>query len=409
MLRLAGVTAGKPFRLPESLCMLGRRCCPPAVLALVLVRSAAADVSVPYDRFIALYRAAEVVHEPAWNDVRARPEAFRDRVISYQIQVKGRIDTPDESRLIGYTRKDEPLTVLCTGGCRAAALGAWVGVLGKIPDDGNPGHLVAAAVAQVRAPKVAQTVAAVAGSAVPSAAGEGNAANGAAGLNGGAADGSGGAVMIDPDGTKHPVGESEAPAAAPEPAAPPTAPKPTSEMAQRPRPAETQPANPFAPDAGALARLERFISSRNRSVGAGERRLIASEILKWAQYHGMRWEFFAAVITAESNFNRTAVSPAGALGLGQLMPFNLNAYGVGDPFDVSQNLYGSALYLRQYLDKYRNRDPQMQFQLTLACYNAGPGAVNKYGGVPPYDETLNYIRRVAGYYLRLCNETAAAG
>ncbi|NUP98997.1 MAG: lytic transglycosylase domain-containing protein, partial [Armatimonadetes bacterium] len=161
--------------------------------------------------------------------------------------------------------------------------------------------------------------------------------------------------------------------------------------------------DPNAAEAVAVARLERFISGRNRGVGAGERRLIATEIIRWARYHGMRWEFFAALIAAESNFNRRAVSSAGALGLGQLMPFNCSAYGLSDPFDIKQNLYGAGMHIRGILDKYRSRSASDQFQLTLATYNAGAGAVAKHGGVPPYNETINYIRKVADLYLRLCN------
>lgn len=99
-----------------------------------------------------------------------------------------------------------------------------------------------------------------------------------------------------------------------------------------------------------------------------------------------------AVAKAESNFNPHAKSCAGAQGIMQLMPSTARSLGVSDPFDPEQNIMGGAKYLSQMMDKFKGN-----IALTLAAYNAGPGNVAKYGGVPPFPETQNYINKVIGY------------
>lgn len=95
---------------------------------------------------------------------------------------------------------------------------------------------------------------------------------------------------------------------------------------------------------------------------------------------------------AESGFDADAVSPAGAQGVMQLMPATAKSLGVEDPFDARSNIMGGAKYISQKLKQYNGN-----IDLALAAYNAGSGNVAKYGGVPPFKETRNYIKRIRGY------------
>lgn len=108
-----------------------------------------------------------------------------------------------------------------------------------------------------------------------------------------------------------------------------------------------------------------------------------------AKEFGINENFLKAVAKAESGFDTDAVSGCGAQGIMQLMPFTSESYGVTDPFDAKQNIYAGAQLLSELLDNYNGNAT-----LALAAYNAGSGSVQKYGGVPPYDETVNYINKI---------------
>jgi len=112
-----------------------------------------------------------------------------------------------------------------------------------------------------------------------------------------------------------------------------------------------------------------------------------------AKEYGIDPRLVKAVIRAESAFNPSAVSPKGAMGLMQLMPGTAMDMGVQDPYHPIQNLRGGIGYLKEMLRLFNN-----DHVLALAAYNAGPNAVKQYGGVPPYEETRQYIQRVLQYY-----------
>lgn len=111
-----------------------------------------------------------------------------------------------------------------------------------------------------------------------------------------------------------------------------------------------------------------------------------------AQEEGVDPALLRAVVAAESGFDPYAVSPAGAVGLMQLMKPTAIDMGVRNRYDPQQNLRGGARYLRLMMDQFSS------LPLALAAYNAGPGAVSQYNGIPPYDETRDYVKKVLGLY-----------
>ena len=116
-------------------------------------------------------------------------------------------------------------------------------------------------------------------------------------------------------------------------------------------------------------------------------------IAKAARRYQIHPDLLRAVIMAESSYNPYAVSSKGAMGLMQLMPQTVEEMRVGDPFDPPQNIFGGAAYLKKLLTRFDN-----DLSLSLAAYNCGATTVDQYGGIPPYEETRNYIRKVLNYF-----------
>ena len=116
-----------------------------------------------------------------------------------------------------------------------------------------------------------------------------------------------------------------------------------------------------------------------------------ASIVQHSRQHKVAADLVRAVIQVESAFNPVAVSNKGAMGLMQLMPATATELGVGNPFDPDQNIRGGVQYLRKLLDRYNGN-----VELALAAYNAGIGNVEKYGDVPPFKETKNYVKKITG-------------
>ena len=120
---------------------------------------------------------------------------------------------------------------------------------------------------------------------------------------------------------------------------------------------------------------------------------LSSLIADASKEHGVDPRLVAAIAARESAYNPAAVSPVGAAGVMQLMPATARYIGVNNVFDARENVFGGVRYLRTLLDTFHG-----DLDLTLAAYNAGPGAVQKYNGVPPYRETQDYVRIVRARY-----------
>ena len=137
---------------------------------------------------------------------------------------------------------------------------------------------------------------------------------------------------------------------------------------------------------------------------------ITSSILYFSDQNDIDPRLIIAMIVCESGFDINSTSRTGAMGLGQLMPATARGLGVTNAYDPVQNIAASVRLLRGHLDTYGGAPahagviPFNQIALTMAAYNAGPGAVRKYHGVPPYRETQRYVAKVAALYKKLCGQ-----
>ncbi|MBR1424905.1 lytic transglycosylase domain-containing protein [bacterium] len=136
---------------------------------------------------------------------------------------------------------------------------------------------------------------------------------------------------------------------------------------------------------------KRDYSSLNKTSSKSQ---ILNMVNQIARKNGVDEKLVQALIKQESGFNPNATSKAGAMGLMQLMPATAKAMGVQDPYNATQNVEGGVKYLKSLLNKYNGN-----VILALSAYNAGPGAVDKYDGVPPYKETQNYVKNILSNYL----------
>ena len=155
-------------------------------------------------------------------------------------------------------------------------------------------------------------------------------------------------------------------------------------------------------DLQAINVYEKTIKYFNPKLTSAEVRKISSSILTYSKLHNVDPRLVVAVIAVESDFKIDARSVKGAVGLGQLMPQTAKSLKV-NPHIIEENIRGTTSYLRFCMEQWK-KYPYLTVPLALAAYNAGPAAVAKHGGIPPYYETQNYVIRVMDLYAKLCSK-----
>ena len=138
------------------------------------------------------------------------------------------------------------------------------------------------------------------------------------------------------------------------------------------------------------------ITNVQRTNNLTNRTQIDELIKEYSQKYGLDSDFVKAVVKQESGFNEKATSKCGAMGLMQLMPGTAKALNVNDPYNARDNIEGGVKYLKGLMDRFGG-----DMKLALAAYNAGPNAVKKYNGIPPYNETQNYVKNIMSMYQRI--------
>ena len=141
--------------------------------------------------------------------------------------------------------------------------------------------------------------------------------------------------------------------------------------------------------------IQRYVNSENPSMSFDEAGWIAKAILYYSYKYNVDPLIMSALIDTESKFNQNAVSSAGAIGMGQLLPSTASALGV-NPYDTLQNIEGACSYMATQLNNF-NGDTR----LALAAYNAGSDAIKQYGSVPQFEETQNYVTQITQKYSQL--------
>jgi soluble lytic murein transglycosylase-like protein len=154
---------------------------------------------------------------------------------------------------------------------------------------------------------------------------------------------------------------------------------------------------------GQLSATARSIMRTNPRLSAFDAVELADRTLRAAHAHGIDPGFLAATLLQESAYDPNALSWAGAVGIGQFMVGTADAYGI-DPFNPGPSIDATARLLASYVARYRPRTGADPYALALAAYNAGPAAVERYGGIPPYAETIAYIADIRERWSRIVRD-----